>query len=49
MKGKAGKAIEHIADANDSSDWKGWSEGGKNSLMEFVQFLVKFRRGKVQT
>ena len=48
VKGKACKAIEQIADANDSSNWRGWSEGGKNGLMEFVQVLVNCRQSKAQ-
>lgn len=48
LKRKAKKALELIADANmpSKAHWKGWSDGGKNGLMEFVGLLVNVRCGK---
>jgi len=48
LKGKAYKAIALIAEMNTSSkgNWKDWSEGGKDGLVDFVELLVKLRSGK---
>ena len=45
---KAHQAIVEIARANSSSkgNRKDWSESGKDSLIEFVQLLMKLQSGK---
>ena len=45
LKGKAHKAIAHIAEMNALSkgNWKDWSESGKDGLVDFVELLVKLR------